>query len=199
MNVLFLIGTVLGVGALALGALAMLLAGARLKAGVLGAIGAGWTVVYLAMVIGASLLSHDQVLAQADTKRFCGFYFDCHVGVSVVGDSAAFTHAGVIHLVTLRFSSTAARETLTPWQVETFIQGGDGSRYPGEPAGRAEMERPIPAGGAYDVVVRFEVPRSLSVSRLMVRQGGDFLFPEVLLIGDEASLLHRKTWLALPA
>ena len=52
--------------------------------------------------------------------------------------------------------------------------------------------------GCYNLRVVFDVPDNVRSPRLLVHQGPELLLPEALLIGDEASLLHRKTWLALP-
>ena len=196
MNVLLLVVTVLGVGALVLGAIISLVSGSAARGGVLAAMAGGWISAYAVLVVGASLTSHEQLLARGETKRFCGFYLDCHVGVAVVNDSFSMTATSFVHDVTLRFSNDARRETLTPWHVDMFLEAADGTRYPAI-AGTGNVERPIPAGGAYDVRVRFEQPAGSPVRRLMVRQGGDFMFPEIVLIGDEASLLHKKTWLQL--
>ncbi len=196
MNVLLLIATVLGVGALLLGAIITLASGHAARAAAIGAVAGGWLSAYAVLLVGASLTSHDQLLAHGQTKHFCGFYLDCHVGVAVIADSFSTTPRSFVHDVTLRFSSDARRETLTPWHVDMFLEASNGMRFP-PTAGIGDLERPIPAGGSYDVHVRFELPPGQTDHRLMIRQGGDLLFPEIMLIGDEASLLHRKTWFQL--
>src|SRR5205814_7694235 len=87
MTLLLLAGTVLGIGALILGAVVLLMLRAPARAGLVAAAAAGWSAAYTALLIGSSLLSHDDVLGPGQPKRFCGFYLDCHVGVAVAGDS----------------------------------------------------------------------------------------------------------------
>ncbi len=209
MNVLILAGTVLGVGTLALGALVCLLMAAPLRAAVLGIIAGGWAVLYGAAVLAVSLRSHDDLLAPGQTKYFCGFYLDCHVGVAVLGDSVAQAiggrrASGAFHVLTLRFSSTAVRANQTPWRVQMQLEGADGVRYERDAAAEAalvgaqQLEQEIPPGGSYTVRVVFDVPPEARRPRLLVDQGAALKFPEIVLIGDEGSMLHRKTWLALP-
>lgn len=209
MNILLLVGTVLGVGALALGAVAALFMAAPVRAAILGGLAGALATLYGAGVLVVSLTSHEQLLPVGETKYFCGFYLDCHIGVDVLGDSLApdiggQRASGVFHVVTLRFTSSAVRETLRPWRVGMFLQGTDGVRYGrDEGAERAlgagsDIERDIGPGGSYIVRVVFDVADDARSPRLMVHQGPELMFPEAVLIGDEASLLHRKTWLALP-
>lgn len=208
MNMLLLVGTVLGVGALALGTIIALFMAAPLRAMVLGAIAAGWAALYGLGLIGTSLASHEVLLPAGQTKYFCGFYFDCHVGVAVLADSvvdriAEHRAAGTYHVLTLRFSSTAVREALTPWRIRMFLEDSTGMRYERDREVEQSLtpvivEHEIPPGGSYVIRVVFDVPAAAMAPRLFVEQGPAFKIPEALLIGDEASVLHRKTMLALP-
>jgi hypothetical protein len=209
MNILLLVGTVLGVGALALGAVMALITAAPLRAALLGALAGGWTALYAGAVIAVSLTSHHELLPVGETKYFCGFYLDCHVGVAVLGDSMApdlggRRASGVFHVLTLQFSSSARRETLRPWDVRMYLEDSTGRRFvrdhiAEEALGVGEaLERDIAPGGSFVARVVFDVAEGARAPRLLVHQGPNLLFPEALLIGDEASLLHRKTWLALP-
>jgi len=88
--------------------------------------------------------------------------------------------------------------------VHLVLIGDDGTWFDRGPAAEAALgvtkpiERRLPAGGEYTVRVVFAVPGRSRALRLFAEQGPPLKFPEVILIGDEASLLHRKTLLALP-
>lgn len=212
MNVLLLLGTVIGSAGLTLAALLSLALGARLRAALLGGGALAWVALYGAGVIVISLASHETVLPAGETKRFCGFYFDCHLGVAVRQDVVAPVIAGraasgTWHVVTLEFSSDARRETLTPYDLQILIVDAHGTRYRRDlaaesnlPGGRPEgIARPIAAGDSYTVPVVFDLPRDIDTPRLLVAEGlGVDRVIEGVLIGDEDSYLHRKTLLALP-
>jgi hypothetical protein len=206
---LLLIGTVLGVlGLLGIAGLSAI-GGAKVRAMVVALLALALAALYGVGVLAASLASREETLAPGETKYFCGFYLDCHVGVAVLADSVVpaigARHAnGAYHVLTLRFSSNAERETLSPWDLHLALLGDDGVRFDRDPEAEAVLgvsepiERSIPAGGEYQVRVVFDVPGTNRALRLFAEQGPSLKFPEVFLIGDEASLLHRKTLLALP-
>ena len=209
MNILLLVGTVLGVAALLGVAGLAAIGGATLRAVVLASLGAAVAALYGAGVLAVSLASREETLPPGETKYFCGFYLDCHIGVAVLSDSTssaigARRAAGTFHVLTLRFSSSAVQATLAPYDVRLQLVGADGARFERDRAAEEALglgqplERDIPAGGEYRVRVVFDVPVSARGPRLFADQGPPLKIPEVLLIGDEASLLHRKTLLALP-
>jgi hypothetical protein len=209
MSMLLLAGSVLAVAALLLGAILSLVTGAPVRAAVFGAIASGWTAVYTLGVVIVSLGSHDRVLAPGEPKYFCGFYFDCHIGVAVLKDEivdsiGARKAAGVFHVVTLRFESSARRETLSPWRMNLELQAPGGAHYPRDLAAEAVLEgsrvleQPIGPGGSYLARVVYDVPATAHELRMFADQGPSMKIPEILLAGDEASILHKKTFLALP-
>jgi len=208
MTILLLVATVLGLAALLGVGLFALVVGARVRAVLaLGAAGV-LAAVYGAALLATSLASREATLPPGATKHFCGFYLDCHVGVAVLDDSvvpaiAGRAAAGRFHVLTLRVSSSARRETLTPWDLRLQLVDAGGSRIGRDEAAEAALgaggtlERPIPAGGGYDIQVVFDVPAEAAGLRLFADQGPPVKLPELFLIGDEASVLHRKTLLAL--
>jgi hypothetical protein len=212
MNVLLLLGTVIGFAGLTLAAILSLAMGARLRAVALGVGALSWLGLYVIGVLVASLASHETVLPAGATKRFCGFYLDCHLGVAVLGDSTAPAiagrrAAGTFHVLTLQFSSNARQATLTPYDLRIAMVDANGRYY--EPDLEAEaalsggtlrpLARPIRAGDSYQVPVVFDLPRGTVAPRLFVGEGlGIDRVIEGVLLGDEDSFLHRKTMLALP-
>jgi len=213
MNALLLLGTVIGVAGLAVAAILSFLMGTRWRAAALGAAGLGWTGLYGAAVLVVSLASRETVLAVGTTKPFCGFYLDCHLGVSLqqdvmtpaIGDRRA---GGNYHVLTLEFSNSARRVSLTPYALRLHVVDANGTRYERDRAAEAALagfeppalEQTIAAGGSYRVPVVFDLPRDIESPHLAAGEGlGIDRVIEGLLIGDEDSFLHRKTLLALPA
>jgi len=212
MNVLLLLATVIGVGGLVLAAILSHVMGARLRAVALGIGALSWLGLYTVGVLVTSLASHETVLAAGTTKRFCGFYLDCHLGVAVLSDSTAPAMAGsrevgTYHVLRLQFSSSALRATLTPYDLRIQVVDADGRRYERDLEAEARLyggtlgplARPIRAGESYTAPVVFSLPRDVTTPRLFVGEGlGIDRVIEGVLIGDEDSFLHRKTMLALP-
>lgn len=212
MNVLLLLGTLIGIAGLSLAAILSFAVGARLRAAVLGVAIAAWTGLYVAGLIIVSLASHETVLATGTTKRFCGFYLDCHLGVAVQNDVLVPTigdrrSSGSFHVITLAFSSNARRETLTPHDLRIEIVDASGRHYERDLFAEAALfdgtlgplARPIRAGDSYSTPVVFDLPRGITEPRLFAGEGlGIDRVIEGALIGDEDSFLHRKVMLALP-
>jgi hypothetical protein len=167
---------------------------------------------YAGCLLAASLTSHERVLARGETLKFCGFYLDCHLGVAVEGvdrqDSIGDTRAqGIFYVVRLRVSSDARQATLKLGNPTFKVLDGTGQSYDrAEAAERAlargssdvQLTRPIAAGDSYEVQVVFDLPAGVAEPRLLVRDatGVDRVL-EGILIGDDDSILHKRTTLAL--
>jgi hypothetical protein len=193
MNTLFLLGSVLGVVSLLLGSAFLAITGARARAGFASLAATAWTVGYALLLVVSALLSHEEVLRPGDTKYFCGFFLDCHIGVAVAG-----TRETGHFMVTLRFSSSARRATLSPYEVQVEVVGADGRRYAARPDGGSELERAIGPEGSYTVDVTFDLPPGVRADRLLVSQGvGIDRILDGLVIGNENSFLHKRTYLAI--
>ncbi len=169
---------------------------------------AGWIAAYLALVIGVSLTSHEQELARGQAKHFCGFYFDCHLNVSIenlarVPTSAPNDSAGLdVFVVVVKVGNDAKRETLTLHRPGIRIIDDQGKVF--FPLKAAEdgqpLSHPIEAGKSYTARLYFELPSNLRNPRLLVTEmentWPDNLF-EMFLVGDEDSVLHQKVTLQL--
>lgn len=213
MNVLIFLCTVIALAGLALATLLSLIGHQRIRAAIFGGIGAAWGGLYGAGLLFTSLTSHQMVLRPGETKYFCGFYLDCHIGVAVVGDSVVSGIGGSpargrFHVVTLQFSSSALRATLRPYDLRLAMIGSDNRQYQRDehaedllagPTGHDPLARDIIPGGRYTAQVVFDVPEDAAPVRLFVGEGlGIDRVIEAVLIGDEDSFLHRKVLLALP-
>jgi len=176
----------------------------------------GMAGLYLATRVTVSAASQPQVLAPGEVKRFCGFYLDCHLGVSVDdvrtarslgAPSQTVTATGTFRIVTLRISSDARRATLAPYGLLAVVVDEQGRRYPRDraaerallgPDADRPLEREVAAGDSYTRTLVFDLPADAARPALSVTQGA---LPDVLiewfLIGDEDSLFHKPTLLGL--
>ena len=168
---------------------------------------------YSGALLMASLTSRERVLAQGEMLKFCGFYLDCHLGVAVdgveqrasIGEERA---RGTFYLVRLRVSSDARRATLQLGRPTVRVIDSEGTGYARvESAERAlgresgdslPLARPVPAGESYSYNLVFDLPREIREPRLHITDptGVDRIL-EGILIGDDDSILHRPTTLAL--
>ncbi len=170
-----------------------------------------WTIVMLlllaayggALVI-VSATSRPVTLSPGQAKYFCGFYIDCHIGVAVVDDrtDTVDTSGEVVrHVVTVEMRSDARRATIGVTGVRAELVAADGRRFqPEDPAAGSALEERLPAGASYRRDLVFEVPADTGPLTLDVSEGWwvDRLIEQVI-IGDEDSLLHPRTTLALGA
>jgi hypothetical protein len=169
---------------------------------------------YTAALGAFSWASYDRTVKRGDEKFFCGL--DCHIAYSVrnvervkiVGDATA---EGEFVVVTVR--SHFDERTIAPWRGNaplkpdppTFeLVDANGRSFPVSPTGQAAWGRanslshsltdPLRPGESYETTWVFDVPTDSPSLRLFARWHG---FPSYLLIGDEASPGHRKTYLVL--
>jgi len=176
---------------------------------------AGWVATYLALVLVVSGRSRETILPLGQVKRFCGFYLDCHLGVRVfgveqaqsVGSGDGLREArGTFYVVTVLVESNAVRATLRLHAPDARVITDGVSTYPRDAAAEAALARdtslsdPVEAGDQHPVTMVFDVPRDATNPRLLVTEGRG-LWPhrllELILVGDDDSMFHRKTVLAL--
>ena len=161
-----------------------------------------------------SWASYDRTVARGDEKFFCAL--DCHIAYSVgkvermksIGNATA---AGEFYVVTLR--SHFDERTIAPWRGDSplnpdppslVLVDGSGHSYPVSPTGQEAWEaahppshslaNPLRPGESYETTWVFEVPAGDQSVRMFA--GWD-RFPSYVLIGDEASPGHGKTYFAL--
>ncbi|HME58685.1 MAG TPA: hypothetical protein VKF63_10135 [Terracidiphilus sp.] len=161
-----------------------------------------------------SWASYDRTVARGDEKFFCAL--DCHIAYSVqnverrkaVGDATA---QGEFVVVTVR--SHFDGRTIAPWRGNGALTpdppmlelvDGNGRSYPVSPVGQQSWEKvnanshsltdPLRPGESHETTWVFDVPADAQSVRMFAGWHG---FPEYLLIGDESSPRHGKTYFAL--
>lgn len=161
-----------------------------------------WAGAYAAIVLTISLTSRPRVLGLHEAKRFCGFYLDCHMGVSVEAVDTAKTKGGRLWIVTVRVSNTALRVPLRLHDARAVVTDGQGRRYARDTAAElrlaggadASLDRQVGPGESYTVRLVYDLAVDAATPALSVREGyGIDHLIELVLAGDEDSLLHAKT------
>jgi hypothetical protein len=176
----------------------------REKRELLQAIGLGaliWAAAYAAILLTMSLTSRPRVLGLHEAKRFCGFYLDCHMGVAVEAvDRAKTLGWGRLWIVTVNVSNTALRVPLRLHNARAVVVDGQGRRYGRDTAaeqrlgGVASLDRQVGPGESYTVRLVFDLAVDSAAPTLYVTEGyGIDRLIELVLAGDEDSLLHAKT------
>ena len=214
-GVLVLAITILGT---LVAAVAAVLAFRRARVGAARAIAmvaGAWMAAYGALLIVTSVASRERTLALGETKRFCGFYLDCHMGVAVervdtmsmIGGPAREMRAGgTFYVVTLRVSSDARRVPLQLVKPRIVIVDAEGFEQQRSAdaeqllaeARRTDLERSVDAGHSFTRTVVIDVPHGVREPRLHVTMGGPLdRAAELAIIGDEDAWLHARTVHAL--
>src|SRR5436305_10658559 len=106
---------------------------AWLKKFVLGGV-AVWFAFYIVMLVGFSLSSTETTLAIGQSKKYCGFYLDCHIHSAVddvhrtktIGD---LTADGQFYIVAVKVFSDARRATLGLLAVDAHVVDAGGQEY----------------------------------------------------------------------
>src|SRR5688500_9857926 len=174
------------------------------------------TLAYVGGVITASAASSTSIIPQGDVKWFCGFYLDCHLGVSIERVETAETidagpkASGQFHILSLRMHNSAKNPNLDMllYEPDARIVDALGNEYERSSAAEAAIGRtgrPGPLGSETTVshepvraTIVFDLPGGVQQPRLKLNQGWIVeRAVELALIGDENSVLHEPTLMAL--
>lgn len=197
------VGFLAACGGLALSALAIVVAAflGKLKflKPLLILIAAG-AAVYGGLLVGFSLASQDRVLAQGQEKYFCEI--DCHLAYSVVGVKTEPAENSQLYSLTLRtrfdettISPSRPREVpLTPNPRVIELIDAEGRTYSLLSASGTPLTASLRPGESYLTELQFRVPSHSGDLRLLLESTG---WPEHVLIGDERSPWHGKTWFGI--
>ena len=177
------------------------------------------TLAYFGGLIAASAASTEQIVEQGDIKWFCGFYLDCHLGMSVVRTEkvtalptagGSVKPAGAFHVLTLRLHNNAKNPNIDMllYRPNAKIIDAFGKEYARSAAGEAALGdsiRPAPLGTEtrvthtpIDATLVFDLPANIQQPRLQVSEGWivDRII-ELGLINDENSIFHKRSYFSI--
>lgn len=161
-----------------------------------------------------SWASYDRTAKRGDEKFFCAM--DCHIAYSVLNvermkNIGEATASGEFVVVTVR--SHFDERTIAPWRGNgalvpdpptLVLVDGSGRDIPVSASGQKAWDGehppshslvdPLRPGESYETTWVFDVPADAQSVRMFAGWHG---FPSYLLIGDEASPGHRKTYFGL--
>jgi len=167
---------------------------ARLAARAVGVVAA----VYFALLLGFSASSRETALARGQEKYFCEI--DCHLAYSVVDVNAQPDGPYIVTLRT-RFDETTTSPNrpkdapLTPSPREVRLVDATGREFAPAATQGAPLTTPLKPADSYTTKLEFNLPKEAKGLRLLINTVP--AWPDKLVIGDENSLLHKKTYLSL--
>jgi len=164
------------------------------------AMGTG-AVAYFGLLTGFSLASREKALARGQEKYFCEI--DCHLAYSIT-DVKTRTEGSARHLVIglrTRFDETTISSArpkdalLTPSPREVrLVDLARRAFVPVSSTGTALMT-PLQPGDSYITEFEFNIPQDARGLRLLLNTTPGW--PDRVVIGDENSWMHKKTYFGL--
>jgi hypothetical protein len=164
------------------------------------AIGIG-AVIYFGLLVGFSEASHDTALGLGQEKYFCEI--DCHLAYAVVDVKNQTADEWKDYVITLR--TRFDEKTISPKRAKDapLMPSPRGARiidrlgHTYEPVSTAgsSLMTPLRPGEAFTTELEFRVPKDATGLRLLINTIPGW--PDRLVIGDENSWLHKKTYFAL--
>lgn len=167
---------------------------ARIAAAVI----AAGAVVYFSLLFGFSAGSHETALARGQEKYFCEI--DCHLAYSVV-DLKIQPDGHYLITLRTRFDETTTSPsrpkdaTLTPSPREVRVVDGTGHEYAPVATTGTSLLTPLKPADSYTTQLEFNLPKAADGLRLLIKTAPQW--PDYVVIGDENSWLHKKTYLLL--
>lgn len=170
-----------------------------------------WLTGYAILLFAGSFFSVERTLALNEPKEFCGFYLDCHLHTAVTGVRKAKTIGdktanGEFYIVKVKVFSDARRATLGLNTVDAKVVDGANHNFERDTEAEAQLgeqpsfDRKISPVESFEKEIVFDLPANVKNPRLDIRQGYgiDQVF-EAVLIGDEDSIGHRRSYFKLEA
>ncbi len=158
-------------------------------------------VIYFALLLGFSAGSRSKTLSLGQEKYFCEI--DCHLAYAVVDVKTEANADSTNYLVTLRtrFDGTTTSPNrpkdapLTPSPREVRLVDGAGHSYTAESVTGTPLMTALNPAESYTTQLKFRVPKSIGGLRLLLNTTPGW--PDHVVIEDENSWLHKKTYFAL--
>jgi hypothetical protein len=161
---------------------------------------AGGSVVYFGLLVAFSEASKDVTLGRGNEKYFCEI--DCHLAYSVTevktigeGPSQALAVTVRTRFDETTISSRRPKDApLSPGPREVVLVDTTGRRHFPMSRQGSSLEKELIPGQSYMTTLIFPVAQVEPGMKLLITSPGG---PVALLIGNEMSLAHKKTYLAL--
>jgi hypothetical protein len=161
------------------------------------AIGAG-AVIYFALLFGFSASSQATTLTRGQEKYFCEI--DCHLAYSVV-DTKSQPDGRYLVTLRTRFDETTTSPSrpkdapLTPSPREVRLIDSAGHEYAPSSTQGMSLSTPLKPADSYTTQLEFNLPKDATGLKLLLNTVPGW--PDHVVIGDENSWLHKKTYFAL--
>jgi hypothetical protein len=159
--------------------------------------------LYLALLFGFSLASHPHLLTRSQEKYFCEI--DCHLAYSLLDVKTEPSATTTRYQVTIRtrFDETTTSPsrpkdaTLTPSPRTVLLLDSAGHQYAPIATQGAPLLTPLKPSDSYTTKLTFDLPPTTDPKSLRLLITTTPAWPDHVVIGDENSLLHHKTYFAL--
>jgi hypothetical protein len=154
--------------------------------------------VYFTLLFGFSAASRETALAHGQEKYFCEI--DCHLAYSVL-DARTQPDGHLVVTVRTRFDETTTSPNrpkdapLTPSAREARLIDSAGREYAPISTAGTPLLTPLKPADAYTTQLEFNIPKDVTGLRLLINTIPQW--PDKIVIGDENSWLHKKTYFAL--
>ena len=171
-----------------------------------------WFAFYAVMLFGFSLTSAETVLAAGQPKEYCGFYLDCHMHTVVTGVRTATNIGGVAakgiyYIANVKVFSDAkngnvALRLIAPKARVVLANGEkikrDAAAEAKLPTANIRLDSDIHNNETIEKEIVFDLPPGAADPKLLVTEGyGIDKTIECVLVGDEDSIFHAKTFFDL--
>lgn len=144
--------------------------------------------VYFSVLVVVSVLTPQRFIKIGDDQ--CSD--DWCIAVSTIGRHP--TAEGIRYEVTFRLSSRAQRVAQRERFVVVYLRDSHGGRYnPEVDPGSVPFDTLLEPMQTITATRRFLVPRNADIVGVVVAREGGGRFPGCCIIGDEGSLLHKRT------
>jgi hypothetical protein len=153
--------------------------------------------LYLLIMLGFSIGSHDKLLARGEEKHFCEL--DCHLAYSVVNTQPAKTNGAEASQTTITIKTRFDETTIAPWRGNGLLYPNgralalvddQGNTYGPVAQSGTPLTTPLRPGESYTTDVVFNLPPKTKAVALLLNEDA---WETRFLIGHENSLLHGKT------
>lgn len=158
-------------------------------------------ILYFGLLLGFSAGSRDIELARGQEKYFCEI--DCHLAYSIVDVKMKPEADADDYYITLRtrFDETTTSPnrpkgaSLLPSPRQVELLDGAGHEYALSSTAGIPLMTPLTPGDSYLTQLEFRLPKHAAGIRLLLSTTPGW--PDHLVIGDENSWLHKKTYFTL--